>query len=109
MDNVVDQNDTHARTMELVEQHERDALANETRVAQLREEADRLEEVAKQKRKEAKEQCSFAESLTKPQSKRAAKEREEQQEEANERERAALADDPRSAPIPSASAKKDGK
>lgn len=106
MDKAVDQNDTYSRTMELVESYERDALLNETKADQLEVEADRLRNVAKEKRAEAKKQKTFAEDLT-SKSKRT-KEKNAHQEEANDREKAALADDARGS-IPPKVEKKDGK
>jgi hypothetical protein len=64
MDKAVDQNDSYARTMELVEQYEREALQNETKADELEAEADRLRNVAKEKRAEAKKEQAHADEIT---------------------------------------------
>lgn len=64
MDKPTDMNDSYARTMELVEKHERDALQNETKADELAAEADRLRNVAKEKRAEAKKEQAHADEMT---------------------------------------------
>ncbi len=65
-DTSADLNDSYARTVELVEQYEKEALDNETKADQLEVEADRLRDVAKEKRNLAKEQQKHADEISNP-------------------------------------------
>jgi len=65
-DTSADLNDSYARTMELVEQYEREAVSNETKADQLEVEADRLRDVAKEKRELAKGEQKHADEISNP-------------------------------------------
>lgn len=65
-DTSADMNDSYARTVELVEQYEKEATDNESKADQLEAEADRLRDVAKEKRNLAKEEQKHADEISNP-------------------------------------------
>lgn len=58
-----DINDSYTRTIELADSYERDAVLNENKADELEVEADRLRNVAKEKRAEAKKERDRAEDI----------------------------------------------
>lgn len=65
-DTSADMNDSYARTMELIDQYEKEAVDNENKADALEVEADRLRDVAKEKRNLAKEQQKHADEISNP-------------------------------------------